>query len=296
MENDRLIQELRLLQEQNVLAQNRRKSDKEGKKHSYVRPHEPRVQKELHLHFDLLGNQSVIGSPMNHSGNIPYNTRQNVPMHARQPQWDSRSFYSEPTKRPRTKVIMYRATHKNDGSVKIARTNSFIADGNPRPPFVPPLDLKKLSSPRKGRFPHLYANSKQFPSNGYHDYVKPKEAYSVLPKVPPLSRKLSHVSEGQEPESKPPTGAQLQVIDDEGEPSGSRSVSPNKRVKPDQGLAIPDTERPESDVSLHIPEINVDSARDSPEQVTSPAPNVAWQVNRTSPAAQKPLYSYEYEE
>lgn len=297
MENDRLIQELRLLQEQSLLAQNRRKSDKEGRTRSYHKPPEPKAQKELHLHFDVFGNQSVNSNP------LIYNpTRHNIKpvrsLPTKQPDWDARSYYSEPSKRPRTKVIMYKAFHKEDGSVKISRANSFITEGNPRPAFVPPLDLKKLSSPKKGYYPNLFEKAKNYQSTSYQKQM------GMEPRIPPFSRKLSHVSEGHEPDSKPQTGhvVHLPVIDDQGQGEGSRSVSPMKQMKHDDGnqaqnLHVPEIGRPESDVSLHIPEGNADqdSRRGSPAQ-GSPAPDVAWQVNRSSPGPQKPLYSYGYDE
>lgn len=294
MENDRLIQELRLLQEQNILAQNRRKSDKEGKKNHYSLPHVPKVQKELHLHFDMLGNRSLCTNTENN------NRVAKLP--ARMPDWDSRSYLSEPTRRPRTKVIMYKAFHEQDGNVKITRARSFVAEGNPRPAFIPPLNLKKLSSPRKHRYPSIpqYENSKHYQLHNHP--VKPT-IVEHNPARPAFSRKLSHVSEGHEHESKPPTGAaiHLPVIEDQGQHLGSRSVSPMKQVRSENnqvtGLAIPDTGRPESDVSLPIPDDNADqdSQRVTPVQLSPPA-DIAWQVNRTSPGPQKPLYSYGYEE
>jgi len=288
-----------------VLAQNRRKSDKEGKSPVYIlKPPQPKLQKELHLHFDMLGNHSVHSNPVVHHNCTRRDSKPSRSVGHKVPDWDGMSYYSEPTKRPRTKVIMYKAFHKDDGSVKISRANSFVAQGNhgnPKPAFVPPLDLKKLSSPKKGRYPHLYEKAKHYPPPP--SYLKQPVLDPITPARAPLfSRKLSHVSEGHEPEFNPHV-VHLPVIDDPGQGQGSRSVSPMKQMRQDidnyhgAGLGVPEIVRPESDVSLNIPDGNADqdSRRDSPAQI-SPVADVAWQVNRSSPGPQKPMYSYGYDE
>ena len=199
MENDRLKQELALLQEQNLLAQQRRKSDKEGNKrtlgkyhpqysttHVFVlnnKPHKPK--------YKLVG---CIGPGYESQSIQAENTGQT--------DLDSRSYHSEPVKRPRQKIIKYKATHQMDGSVYIERKENAQRK---RPPVVPLLNFRDIVSPGRPHYGWKENNKPRLDQkiqNGNTE-LKPVENVAqnlsqVHGDLMPDDTKLSQIPEGKE--------------------------------------------------------------------------------------------------
>ena len=160
-ENEKLMRDLMFLQEQNALAQNRRKSDKEGNKRSHDRPYARSNDPDNYLgkHKDSIPGR-YIGKP---DGSRESNktvslvpddglTEDNV---VDADQMSTRSCHSEPAGKPKEKVVHYKAYHYLNGGFHIEKVSESgepvenTAEVAKRPHKVPPLDLRNVSSPRK---------------------------------------------------------------------------------------------------------------------------------------------------
>ena len=147
-----------LLQEQNALSQNRRKSDKEGnnrsRDHSNVKSRKSDSRQSKHQ--KSVSNKTVSLVPDEQLIEDIEKDAENMSI---------KSYHSEPAKKPRQKIVYYKAYHHPNGGFHVEKAPTSEVrfenqvgqqvtrnDMARRPTRVPPLDLREISSPSDQRF------------------------------------------------------------------------------------------------------------------------------------------------
>lgn len=163
-ENERLQRELMLLQEQNALAQNRQRSDKEGNYRSHDKSHDGDSSYSKHKNSiperftrkPRRGSRDSRKTISHKTVSLVADEELSGEIERGSEERSTRSYHSEPVQKSKQRVAYYTAYHHPNGGFHVEKgpvkdivfeTQKKRNEPVKRPYKVPPLDLRGITSP-----------------------------------------------------------------------------------------------------------------------------------------------------